>query len=268
MGDRGRDRRSVRSRLPAPARLRRRPRRPRSRAHRRVGRKLAAARGLFDFLTRTGARPAEPRRARCRTRSRHRGCPASSTATRRARCSSGSRPRPRSRLATGRCSSWPTPRGCAAPSWSASTSTRSTSTRRRSGSAARAARSGSCRSASPPSGRCAATSSGSGRRSPTIRAERALLLSKSGRRLSPSDVTRRLGRWVRRGGDRRPRLAARAAPLLRHPHARGRRRPALDPGAARARQHLDDPDLHARRAGPAARGLRGRPSACLSATCN
>ncbi len=33
--------------------------------------------------------------------------------------------------------------------------------------------------------------------------EPALLVSKSGRRLSPSDVTRRLGLWVRRGGDRR-----------------------------------------------------------------
>ena len=58
--------------------------------------------------------------------------------------------------------------GCAAPSSSASTSTRSTSTPRPSGSGARATRSGSCRSASRPSGRCAATWSGSGRRSSTI----------------------------------------------------------------------------------------------------
>ena len=36
-----------------------------------------------------------------------------------------------------------------------------------------------------------------GRRSPPTAAERALFLSKSGRRLSNSDVTRRLGLWVR-----------------------------------------------------------------------
>lgn len=45
--------------------------------------------------------------------------------------------------------------------------------------------------------------------------ERALLLSKSGRRLSPSDVTRRLGRWVREAA-----IAGRVSPhALRHSFA-------------------------------------------------
>jgi site-specific recombinase XerD len=45
--------------------------------------------------------------------------------------------------------------------------------------------------------------------------ERALLLSKSGRRLSPSDVTRRLGRWVREA-----QVAGRVSPhALRHSFA-------------------------------------------------
>lgn len=45
--------------------------------------------------------------------------------------------------------------------------------------------------------------------------ERALLLSKSGRRLSPSDVTRRLGRWVREAA-----IAGRVSPhAIRHSFA-------------------------------------------------
>ena len=46
--------------------------------------------------------------------------------------------------------------------------------------------------------------------------------------------------------DRRQRLAALAAPFLRYAPARGRRRPAFDPGAARALERLDDAGLHAR----------------------
>ncbi len=47
------------------------------------------------------------------------------------------------------------------------------------------------------------------------RDEQALLLSKSGRRLSPSDVTRRLGRWVREAA-----IAGRVSPhALRHSFA-------------------------------------------------
>ena len=47
-----------------------------------------------------------------------------------------------------------------------------------------------------------------------------------------------------RGGARRRRLPALAAPLLRHPPARRRRRSADDPGAARPRLDLDHPGLH------------------------
>ena len=134
------------------------------------------------------------------------------------------------------------------------------------------ARRASCRSASRRSARSSATSSAAARRSPASRDEPALFLSKSGRRLSTSDVRRRL----RRLGARTPalagrRLAARAAALVRHAPARGRRGPARDPGAARPRERLDDPDLHSGRVSAAAqrvsraatrgRRLRGyRPS--------
>ena len=66
------------------------------------------------------------------------------------------------------------------------------------------------------------------------RPEPALFLSKSGRRLSTSDVRRRLSarRAARRGTRRR--LAPHPAPLVRDPSPRGRRGPAGYPGAARA----------------------------------
>ena len=49
-------------------------------------------------------------------------------------------------------------------------------------------------------------------------------------------------------GDRAARLiAARAAPQLRDAPARRRRRPALDPGAARPRERVEHPDLHSGR---------------------
>ena len=92
--------------------------------------------------------------------------------------------------------------------------------------------------------------------------EAALFLSKSGRRLSNSDVTRRLGPLGARGGARRRRLAARAAPQLRHPPARRRRRPAHDPGAARPRLDFDHPGLHSGRRRSPARGVRCHPSPC------
>ena len=66
------------------------------------------------------------------------------------------------------------------------------------------------------------------------------------------------GRWApatcgggcdvdRAGRRRRGRLAARAAPQLRHPPARRRRGPAQHPGAARARERVEHPDLHSGR---------------------
>ena len=56
-------------------------------------------------------------------------------------------------------------------------------------------------------------------------------------------------------------LAPHAAPQLRDAPARGRRRPARGPGAARAREPRHDADLHARLAGaPAGRVLAGAPA--------
>ena len=77
--------------------------------------------------------------------------------------------------------------------------------------------------------------------------EPALFLSKTGRRLSTSDVRRRLRTWARacRRAGRRP--SARPAPLVRDPSARGRRRSAGHPGAARPRVHIDNPGLHSGR---------------------
>ncbi len=67
-----------------------------------------------------------------------------------------------------------------------------------------------------------------------------------------------------RGGAGRRRLAALAAPQLRHPPARGRGRPAGDPGAARPRIDLDHAGLHSRRCGTPARRVRCHPSARMS----
>src|SRR6185369_16142382 len=64
-------------------------------------------------------------------------------------------------------------------------------------------------------------------------------------------------RRARPGGrDPGPHLPARAAAFVRDASPRARRGPALGPDDARPRRYLDDADLHARLAGPAARGLR------------
>jgi integrase/recombinase XerD len=64
------------------------------------------------------------------------------------------------------------------------------------------------------------------------------------------------------GGDRRgPRLAARAAPCLRHASAGERRRPAGDPDPARPCEHRHHRDLHPCAAGAAARAGAGKASA-------
>ena len=75
----------------------------------------------------------------------------------------------------------------------------------------------------------------------------ALFLSKTGRPLGTSDVRRRLRTWTRARRRRRRLLAARAAPQLRHAPARRRGGPAQHPGAARARERVEHPDLHSGR---------------------
>jgi site-specific recombinase XerD len=63
------------------------------------------------------------------------------------------------------------------------------------------------------------------------------------------------------GGARRPSVAPRPAPLLRHPHAGPRGRHPGGPGAARPRQHLHDPGVHEGLARAAQSRLRDRPPA-------
>ena len=156
--------------------------------------------------------------------------------TRSPRCSTASRPRRRSSCATARCSSSPTRAGCAPRSSSTSTSARSTSTPSRCASRARAARRASCPRASR---RCARSRATSSARRPALAAGRrragAVPLE-----VRPAALDLRRAPPPARRGRATPRLQggvspARPAPLVRDPPARGRRGPARDPGAARAR---------------------------------
>ena len=175
-----------RRRSPAPA--------PRRRPSPASWRRSAASTTSSSAPSSVGA---EPGRARLQPEARAEAAAACSAPSRCGRCSSGSRPARRWSCATGRCSSSPTPAGCAARRSSTSTSARSTSRPSSCGCSARARRSGCCRSASRRSARCAATSSKGRHALAADPREQALFLSKSGRRLSNSDVTRRLGLWVR-----------------------------------------------------------------------
>ena len=161
-----------------------------------VARKLAAIRGLFDFLVRTervGQNPADL----VSSPKREEKLPRVLTASRCARCSSGSRRARRSSCATGRCSSSPTPAGCAARRSSTSTSARSTSRPSSCGCSARA-RKERLLPVGEPAQRALRRYLERGRHALAADPrEQALFLSKSGRRLSNSDVTRRLGLWVR-----------------------------------------------------------------------
>ena len=128
---------------------------------------------------------------------------------------------------------------------------------------------------------------GAGRRARAARA-RALPGRAAGPRSSADDAERRCSCRSRAGGSAPPTSgagcgpgrgwprgalpalaeapSARPAPLVRHPSAGGRRRPAGDPGAARPRQHLHDSDLHSGRVGAPSAGVRKRASAGVSAT--
>ena len=86
--------------------------------------------------------------------------------------------------------------------------------------------------------------------------ETALFVSRRGRRLSASDVRRRLEKWVREAAVAGSRLTPHAAPLLRHASARGRRRSALDSGIIGTLERVHDPDLHPGRTFAPARAVR------------
>ena len=140
----------------------------------------------------------------------------------------------------------------------------STSTAPCSGPSARAARSGWCPSVASP-----------GRRSRVVRPGRparagAGAVEAAGRRRGgvPQPAGRAPHPAGRVAGDqgagrrrrpRRPGVAARAAPQLRHPHARAGRRHPGRAGAARPRLDLDHPGLHAGHHRAAAVGLRAGP---------
>ena len=162
-----------------------------------VARKLAAIRGLFDFLVRTervGQNPADlvssPKREQKlpRVLERRAGADAARAdpgAARRWSC------------ATGRCSSSPTPAACAARRSSTSTSARFDFETEQ----LRVLGKGSKERLLPvgePAQRALRRYLERGRHALAADPrEPALFLSKSGRRLSNSDVTRRLGLWVR-----------------------------------------------------------------------
>ena len=96
------------------------------------------------------------------------------------------------------------------------------------------------------------------------RSERALFLSKSGRRARHERRRRRLRVWTERAGDRPGRVSpARPAPQLRDPSARRRRRPAQHPGAARPRERLDHAGLHSGRVREAQKRVCAQPPSGL-----
>ena len=155
-------------------------------------------------------------------------------------------------------------RASGSASWSASTSTTSTGTATWSGSSARAARSARCRSAAR---RPRRSTAGSAEGRPALRGRGvggALFLGARGRRIDQRAVRTLVHRRIADVPGAPDIGPARAAAHRGHPPARGRRRPALGPGAARPRLAGDDAALHPRHHRPAARGLPAGPPAGLT----
>ena len=140
--------------------------------------------------------------------------------------------------------------------------------RRRAGAGVRQGRQGAHRAARPHgAGGARATGSAPGGRG-ALGARRGGRAAATPRRCSstsaaggcPARAAWAIVRHVRRPGRaRRPAQPARAAPLVRHPHARPRRRHPGRAGAARPRLDLDDAGVHDGLRRAAAPGLRRRP---------
>ena len=94
--------------------------------------------------------------------------------------------------------------------------------------------------------------------------ERAIFLSKSGRRLGTADLRRRLRGWTQRAGHAAGDDAAHASALVRDPSAGGRGRSSDDPGAARARDDQHYADIHSGRVATTQEGVRTCPPACVT----
>ena len=213
-----------------------------------IGRKLAAVRSFFDGIAEGRGDRVEPGRAAADAEARAAAAPSS-----RSRPGGGAArpdpgahpardPRPRD-VRTGLLVR-PARRGDREPRHGVDRLRGRAGTRPREGIEGAAG----ARSASRRRRRFADTSRPPATRSPSAATQQALFLSRTGRRLSTSDVRRRLQKWVSELAVAGRDLAARAPSFVRHAPARGRRRPALDPGAARPLQRLDDSGLHAGRA--------------------
>ena len=240
---RGRGRRPRRRRRARARRVRGRARsgaraEPRKLAPATIARKLAAVRSFLRFTLGAVAGPRRPARAAAPRRLPD--APKADEVD--AELELARLAATRSRSGTARSPSSSTRPDSAAGRPSTSTSATSTSTRSSSTSAARAARSASSRSARRPRTGSRATLRDA---RPTSRAarENALFLSARGKRLDTSAL-------------RAPRSPPPPpAPRVRDAPARGRRRPAHDPGAARPQLAVDDPDLQPRRRPPPPEGL-------------
>ena len=220
--------------------------------------RVAAVRSLHRFLAEEGRSADRPGRRRgCASRARrpaqaaHRG--GGHGAARR-----GGRRRGRCIAGTGPSSSCCTAPACASASCAGCPSATSTPPAGWSGCSARGPRSGSCRSGDRrwPPPRTWLGPGGRPRMVPARWARRgdaeALFLNQRGGRLSRQAGWAIVTRYGSTSRPARPAEPARAAPLVRHPHARPRRGPASRPGAARARLDLDHAGVH--------EGLR--PSGC------